>query len=112
MRTILSTKFVAVPADVQVTVKSRVVTVVGPRGTLTKSFKHQSLDIVLTGAKIRVDCWFGGKKDICCVRTIASHIENLITGVRQVRTKRKTKSIRARARGRGGERGAGGGGVR
>jgi hypothetical protein len=107
MRTILSTKFVAVPADVQVTVKARVVTVVGPRGTLTKSFKHQSLDIVLTGAKIRVDCWFGGKKDICCVRTIASHIENLITGVRQVRRGRRVEKSEGASR--EGHRGVGGG---
>ena len=84
MRTILSTKFIAVPEDCVATVKARVVTLVGPRGTLTKSFKHQSLDIVkVSDRKIRVDCWFGGKKDICCVRTICSHIENLVVGVRQ-----------------------------
>ena len=84
MRTVISTKFVAIPKDVTITIKARIVTAVGPRGTLTKSFKHQALDIVkVSDTKIRVDCWFGAKKDICCVRTICTHIENLITGVTQ-----------------------------
>ena len=35
-----------------------------------------------TGEKaIRVDKWFGNKKQLACVRTIASHIRNLVTGV-------------------------------
>ena len=44
---------------VTVTVKERVVTVKGPRGTLTKSFKHASLEIQMMngGKKMRVDVW-------------------------------------------------------
>lgn len=33
------------------------------------------------GKKIRVDCWFGKKKQLASLRTITSHIDNMITGV-------------------------------
>ena len=81
MKTVLATRYVDVPEGVEVTIKSRVVSVKGPRGELTKSFKHQSLDIKKVGQKIRVDKWFGNKKELACIRTICSHISNMITGV-------------------------------
>mmetsp|Transcript_7069 Transcript_7069/g.13121 ORF Transcript_7069/g.13121 Transcript_7069/m.13121 type:complete len:146 (-) Transcript_7069:217-654(-) len=31
---------------------------------------------------IKVDMWFGNRKQLACIRTICSHIENMITGVR------------------------------
>merc|ERR1711893_540243 len=73
---------VTIPEDVDATVKSRVVTVKGPRGTLTKSFKHLALDISMPDKKtVRVEKWFGKKKELASVRTVCSHITNLITGV-------------------------------
>jgi large subunit ribosomal protein L9e len=71
---------------VEVEVKSRQIKVVGPRGTLTRDFKHVSMDMQLTGSKetkqfVRVDLWFATRKQLACVRTITSHIENLFTGV-------------------------------
>jgi large subunit ribosomal protein L9e len=39
---------------------------------------------------------FGNRKGIACVRTICSHIENMIIGVTKVRARR---GVRARARG-------------
>ena len=36
---------------VEVTVKSRVVKVTGPRGSLTKSFRHMSIDLYMPDAK-------------------------------------------------------------
>lgn len=66
----------------EVSVKSRVVTVKGPRGTLTKSFQHMDLEIVKVGKnKLRVDVWFAKRKQLACVKTISSHIENLFKGV-------------------------------
>merc|ERR1712008_366702 len=32
---------------------------------------------------IRVDLWFANRKQLACVRTICSHIENMIIGVTQ-----------------------------
>ena len=79
---ILSQRTVKVPDGVKVEVKARKVTVSGPRGTLTREFKHIQLDIILQDpSTVRVDMWFGKRKAIACIRTICSHIENMITGV-------------------------------
>jgi len=34
--------------------------------------------------KIEVTKWFGSKKDLACIRTICSHINNMATGVTKV----------------------------
>lgn len=65
-------------------VKSRQVTVKGPRGTLVRSFKHARVDITkINPKKIKIEKWFGTKKEVAAVRTISSHIKNLIKGVTQ-----------------------------
>ncbi|OTF71027.1 60S ribosomal protein L9-like protein [Euroglyphus maynei] len=66
---------------IHVSVKNRVVRVKGPRGTLTRQFKQQ-LDIQMMGKKkVLVQKWFGNRKELATVRTICSHIENMIVGV-------------------------------
>merc|ERR1719266_2785491 len=73
---------VKVPDGVDVSVKSRDVTVKGPRGSLVKSFKHLALDISMpTKRTVRVEKWFGKRKELAAVRTVCSHIQNLIVGV-------------------------------
>lgn len=63
-------------------VKSRNVVVKGPRGTLTRSFKHARIDIKKINKKtIKLEKWFGTKKEVAAVRTIGTHIKNLIKGV-------------------------------
>merc|ERR1712045_366999 len=58
------------------------VTVKGARGTLTKEFKHLAVDIYMTDAKtIKVEKWFGKKKQIAVVRTVCSHIKNMFKGL-------------------------------
>ena len=70
------------PSAVTLTCKCRKVTVTGPRGTLTKSFKHMDLELTRVGKKrIRVDIWFANRKQMACLRTICSHIENMFKGV-------------------------------
>lgn len=66
---------------VEVSVKARVVTVKGKRGELVKNFKHLPVAITVKGKEVIVDKWFGDRLQIACVRTVCSHIENLITGV-------------------------------
>jgi len=84
MKTILGTRFIEVPEGVSVSCKARTVTVTGPRGTLTRSFKHIQIDIVPVGdSKVRLDLWFGTRKQTATIRTIASHVENMIVGVTQ-----------------------------
>jgi hypothetical protein len=70
----------------EVIIKSRVVTVTGPKGTLTKDFRHQALEITKVGNNIRVEKWYGTKKELACIRTCLSHIKNMMIGVTKVRT--------------------------
>lgn len=79
---------------VEVEIKSRVVKVTGPLGSLERSFKHMSMDVcVVDGASmgkeddeaakkyVKVDMWFATRKQLACVRTVCSHIDNLFVGV-------------------------------
>merc|ERR1712038_2041584 len=82
MKVINTNQSVKVPDEIDVSVKSRVVTVKGPRGSLVKSFKHLALDISMpTKRTVRVEKWFGKRKELAAVRTVCSHIQNLIVGV-------------------------------
>ncbi|XP_010934051.2 large ribosomal subunit protein uL6 [Elaeis guineensis] len=83
MKTILSTDTMEIPEGVTVRVKAKVVEVEGPRGKLTRNFKHLNLDFQLIegGRKLKVDAWFGSRKTTASIRTAISHVQNLITGV-------------------------------
>ena len=57
-------------------------TVTGPRGTLVRSFKHSRVTIKkVSPKKVAINKVFGLKKEIANVRTISSHINNMIKGV-------------------------------
>lgn len=92
MKTVLATRSIEIPAGVEVITKARVVYVKGPRGELTRDFKHISMDLSVVCDKdedgveknyVRVDLWFATRKQLACVRTICSHIENMMVGVTQ-----------------------------
>ena len=69
--------------DIQV--KARKVIVKGPRGTLRRDFRHLAVDMRKVGKKrIVVEKWFGIRKELAAVRTVCSHIENMIKGVTKV----------------------------
>ena len=53
---------------------------------LTRTFKHARLEMSVDkeARKVKIESFFGNKKEVAAVRTISSHIENLITGVIQV----------------------------
>lgn len=81
MKTIQASQIVTIPDGIKVTVKNRNVRVEGPRGVLTRKFKQQ-LNFEMVGKKkLRVQKWFGIRKELATVRTVCSHIENMITGV-------------------------------
>ena len=82
MKTILGTRFLDIPDGVTVMCKARHVTVTGPRGKLERSFKHVQLDMrMVSPQKLRVDLWFGTRKQVATIRTICSHVENMVIGV-------------------------------
>jgi len=79
---------IKIPKDVEVTLKSRVITVKGPRGTLTKSFTHIGVDMFLeapteeeSNQLLKVELWFGTAKGLSTIRTVLSHVNNMMTGV-------------------------------
>mmetsp|Transcript_27694 Transcript_27694/g.61805 ORF Transcript_27694/g.61805 Transcript_27694/m.61805 type:complete len:182 (+) Transcript_27694:68-613(+) len=83
MKTVLSSRTIEYGEDVTVDVNARVVTVTGPKGSIVRDFKHLNIDMnhMKEARKIRVDLWFGNRKQLACIRTVCSHIENMITGV-------------------------------
>merc|ERR1711991_496444 len=70
---------VPIPAGVTVEIKSRIVVVTGPRGKLTKDFKHMAVDMAVAEAK--VEKHFGTSKQISSINTCCSHIKNMMVGV-------------------------------
>merc|ERR1712071_475377 len=49
---------------------------------LTRDFKHVSMDLKKVGQKkLRVDLWFANRKQLACVRTVCSHLDNMCVGV-------------------------------
>merc|ERR1712079_271492 len=72
---------VTIPDGIKCSVKARTVTVTGPRGSLVKSFRHLKVDISKVDKKtVKVEKWFGLRKELAAVRTICSHIANMVTG--------------------------------
>uniref|UniRef100_A0A670I0C7 Large ribosomal subunit protein uL6 n=1 Tax=Podarcis muralis TaxID=64176 RepID=A0A670I0C7_PODMU len=84
MKTIPSNLTVDIPEKVEVRLKGWTVIVKGPRGTLRRDFNHISVELSLLGKKrkkLHVDKWWGNRKELAKVRTICSHMQNMIKGV-------------------------------
>merc|ERR1711967_194723 len=82
MKTVYSKNTIDVPKECKVSIKSRTVQVTGPRGSLTKSFKHVAIYLYMVGDdKIRVEKWFGKSKELAIIKTVSSHITNMFIGV-------------------------------
>ncbi|XP_053204081.1 60S ribosomal protein L9-like [Panonychus citri] len=82
MKTIHAKQEVVVPKGVTVTTRRGIVRVTGPRGTLTRKFSHAHLQLSMIGKKrLLVQKWFGNKKQLALVRTVSTHVANMIKGV-------------------------------
>ncbi|KAK9451900.1 60S ribosomal protein uL6 [Limtongia smithiae] len=82
MKYIQSDELLEIPEGVTVSIKSRIVVVTGPRGTLTKNLRHIDLSFSKVGAStIKLTVHHGARKHVAALRTIKSLISNLITGV-------------------------------
>eukprot|EP00920_Eleutheroschizon_duboscqi_P031449 GHVT01075965.1.p1 GENE.GHVT01075965.1~~GHVT01075965.1.p1 ORF type:complete len:138 (-),score=2.19 GHVT01075965.1:1012-1425(-) len=83
---------------VEVDIKSRRVRVKGKHGELKREFRHLPVDIRKSkeGSKIVIGMWFGTQKNLACIRTLASHLNNMMTGVTKVGpTKPHTRNFEA-----------------
>lgn len=82
MKLIESSDVVKFPEGVTFTVNNRLVQVTGPRGHLSRSFRHLGLEILKENkTTLRVRKWFGIRKELAAIRSVCSHIENMIKGV-------------------------------
>ncbi|KAF8539999.1 ribosomal protein L6, alpha-beta domain-containing protein [Trichophaea hybrida] len=82
MKYIHSNEILTIPEGVSVTIKSRIVTVTGPRGKLVKDLKHLAVSFVRRSANtISIELHHGVRKNVAALRTVKTLIENLITGV-------------------------------
>jgi large subunit ribosomal protein L9e len=82
MRYIHSEETLEVPENVKVSIKSRVVTVEGPRGKLTKDLSHLAVNFsVVKKNVIGIAIHHGSRKNVATLRTVRTLINNLIIGV-------------------------------
>merc|ERR1712100_232902 len=80
-KTIKTESSIDIPEGVTVEVKARSTKVTGPRGSLTRNFKHIQIQLQVRDNKVYATYWFGGRREIAKVRTVLSHIQNLVKGV-------------------------------
>jgi len=83
MKTIRASRTLAIPEEVSLTTKGRKVRVKGPRGVIVKDFSHLKVDLIIgnKGRELKAEVWFGNRAELACIRTVISHIRNMITGV-------------------------------
>jgi len=83
MKIIVANKSISIPKDVKVTSSKRVVRVKGPRGVLKRSFAHLAIDLKISadGRTLNAELWFGNRLKTACIRTVLTHIQNMIVGV-------------------------------
>ncbi|KAI9677056.1 MAG: hypothetical protein M1817_006895 [Caeruleum heppii] len=82
MRYIHSQESLDIPEGVKVSIKTRVVTVEGPRGKLTKNLNH--IAVCFSQPKknvINIELHHGARKNVATLRTVRTIINNLIVGV-------------------------------
>ena len=84
MREVYAYEEVEIPENVEVKLDGYKVRVKGPLGELEKDFSYarlRNIIIRMEDRKIVVEMYLGRKKEYATVRTIASHIKNMIIGV-------------------------------
>jgi large subunit ribosomal protein L9e len=85
MKQIRAQKKITIPKGVEVKIDSRRVEVKGPHGTLKRDFRHLPVSIqkINNNKEVEVSIYFGLSKQIATLRTVCSHIDNMIVGTTQ-----------------------------
>ncbi|EJT81877.1 60S ribosomal protein L9-A [Gaeumannomyces tritici R3-111a-1] len=82
MRYIHSSEQLEIPEGVKVHIRSRLVTVEGPRGKLTKSLSHVAVNFSQPSKNlVNIEIHHGNRKNVATLRTVRTLINNLIIGV-------------------------------
>lgn len=82
MKYIHSEETLQIPEEVKVSIKSRIVTVEGPRGKLVKDLGH--IAVTFSQPKkdvIAMEIHHGNRKSVAALRTVRTLVNNLIIGV-------------------------------
>jgi large subunit ribosomal protein L6 len=83
MRATEVSRIIQVPDDVEISIEGRKVIVKGAKGTLTRDFAFAPVSIERQDKTVRIWAEWPRKKEASLVGTIASHIQNMTTGVRK-----------------------------
>ncbi|KAI5369616.1 Putative ribosomal protein L6 [Septoria linicola] len=82
MRYIYSQETLDVPEGVKVNIKTRQVTVEGPRGKLVKDLGHLAVAFSIPEPqRINIELHHGSRKNVATLRTVRTLINNMIIGV-------------------------------
>ncbi|TPX11454.1 uncharacterized protein E0L32_007873 [Thyridium curvatum] len=82
MKYIHTEETLEIPDGVKVSIKSRIVTVEGPRGKLVKNLNHLAVNFSVPKKNvIAIEIHHGSRKNVATLRTVRSLINNLIVGV-------------------------------
>lgn len=88
MKYLNTTAKVIIPDDVTVKIKSRVVTVKGPKGEIVKDISHMPLDIKIQDStkepgkkEVSITRWFSNYRGRPLVKTCAGVFKNMFNGV-------------------------------
>jgi large subunit ribosomal protein L9e len=82
MKYIQTDQILEIPENVSISIRARIVTVTGPRGTLTKNLRHNDVTFTkVSDRQVRLTVHHGDRKHVASLRTVKSLIANLVTGV-------------------------------
>jgi len=71
-----------IPDGVKVTLEGKIVTVQGPKGTLSKTLAHPKIDLAVNGSTVQISCSQAPhKKEKALLGTFKAHIRNMVKGV-------------------------------
>jgi large subunit ribosomal protein L6 len=75
------TKNVAIPQGVKATLKGNTLAILGPKGTLKRTFTHPRISIKVKKDKITIETLMPKRKENALAGTWAAHIGNMVRGV-------------------------------
>ncbi|MGQ4914930.1 MAG: 50S ribosomal protein L6 [Candidatus Asgardarchaeia archaeon] len=74
-------KEIVIPENVDVSIENNIVTVKGPKGTLTKDLSHMDVKLRKEDNKVIADGYFVSRKLKAQIGTAIAHVRNMIKGV-------------------------------
>lgn len=83
VKTVMASRTIEVPDDVDVTVEDKKVLIRGPLGEVQRDFSHADAVIKHRKRELVVETLWPDKKRAAVIGTIASHIKNMIVGVKK-----------------------------